>query len=499
MTIERGSTLDRYELLCHLAKGGMANVWLARMCSKPEFERLFAIKTVLPSEADSAEFRTMFLDEARLVSRIDHPNVVRVTDVGEHEGLPYLVMELIEGDSLDKLMADVGRAGASIPLGIVLRIVTDACHGLAAAHELSDAQGAPLNVVHRDVSPQNILVATTGIAKVIDFGIAKGRDRASAKTSAGMLKGKACYMPREQACGEEVDARTDTWALGAVLYYLLAGRAPYKSDSELATLKKAITAAPIPPLSPNFPQPVRALVEKALAHDPAMRFQSAADFASALESVAVKLGVAASSGDVKSFVRSAMASRLAARRELVSQALAEATTRESCRLAAAKPVEIDVDVDAGGDAGADAGGGTAFGAVRSAWRDAHPEPRRMRARLGLGALAATAVVVVGLAAAFGPARTRSAAGNGPPPVVAAIVARGDSVPLTAAATTATPATATADTPTVATPTPAALPVPPPHANAPSPRVAAALPASAPAAPPSAKATTKKSRDDEAGF
>src|SRR5260370_42126804 len=133
MTIDRGSTLDRYELLCHLARGGMANVWLARFHSKPDFERLFAIKTVLPSEADSPVFRSMFLDEARLVSRIDHPNVVRVTDVGEHAGLPYLVMELIEGDSLGKLMLDVRRAGGPIPLGIAPPIATGAAPRLAAA------------------------------------------------------------------------------------------------------------------------------------------------------------------------------------------------------------------------------------------------------------------------------------------------------------------------------------------------------------------------------
>ena len=482
MTIDRGSRLDRYELLCHLARGGMADVWLARLHSKPDFERLFAIKTVLPGEADSPVFRTMFLDEARLVSRIDHPNVVRVTDVGEHESLPYLVMELIEGDSLDKLMLDVRRAGGTLPLGIALRITADACNGLAAAHELCDTRGAPLNVVHRDVSPQNILVTTSGISKVIDFGIAKGRDRATAKTSTGVLKGKACYMPTEQACGEEVDARTDTWALGAVLYYLLAGRAPYKSDSELATLKKAITAAPIPPLPAHLPPPVRALVDKALSHDPAARFQSAGELGAALEEVMRELGVAASSGEVRSFVRKAMAARLATRRELVSEALADSMTRQSTGLAAAVPIEIDVEVDVD----AEASGATGFGAVRSAPRSVVRGAGSSRARLGFVALAALAVVVVGIVGFVGQAHAPVAAGRAP--AVAPVVAIPDPVPVTPAEAPAPEETAA---PATSAPPPRARVVPPPRI---------ALPATTPpAAPKNAAAAAKKSRDDEAGF
>lgn len=479
MTIDRGSTLDRYELLCHLARGGMADVWLARLHSKPDFERLFAIKTVLPGEAGSPVFRTMFLDEARLVSRIDHPNVVRVTDVGEHEGLPYLVMELIEGDSLDKLMLDLRRAGGTLPLGIALRITTDACNGLAAAHELCDTRGAPLDVVHRDVSPQNILVTTSGISKVIDFGIAKGRDRATAKTSTGVLKGKACYMPTEQACGEEVDARTDTWALGAVLYYLLAGRAPYKSDSELATLKKAITAAPIPPLPSHVPGPVRALVDKALSHDPAARFQSAGELAAGLEEVTRELGVAVSAGEVRSFVRRAMAARLAARRELVSQALADSASRLSTGLLAAVPIEVDVDVDVD----VEASGATGFGAVRSSAQSIVRELRLPRSRLGLAG-AALLFGVLGLVGFAGRAHAPAAGAGVVAPPAMPPVARLDPVPVT---TVEAPAQET--TPAVSA-----------SAAPPRPRVAAPPRTAGPvAAPKTPSAATRKSRDDEAGF
>jgi serine/threonine-protein kinase len=466
----------------------MANVWLGRLHSKPEFERLFAIKTVLPTEADSPVFRAMFLDEARIVSRIDHPNVVRVTDLGEHAGLPYLVMELIEGDSLDKLMLDVRRAGGAIPLAVALRIATDACNGLAAAHDLVDKTGAPMNVVHRDMSPQNVLVGTNGVAKVIDFGIAKGRDRTTARTSTGVLKGKACYMPREQACGEEVDARTDTWALGAVLYYLFAGHPPYKSDSELATLRMAITAAPIRPLAPSVPQPVRALVHKALSHDPAARFQTAGEMAAALERVMVELGAVASNNEVAAFVRSAMAARLAARRELVAQAVAESVTRESKRLSAAIPIEIDVDAE-------ERSSGTVGGAVRSNGRGLAHEARPSRSRLTVGAFVALCLVVLGLVAVVGRGRASSVAGHPPersegrgaassgtPPPVAPVVETSSPVPEpTAAEPSASAASQQAPASTArATPARARIVSPPPVSK------------SAPSQP-------KKSRDDEAGF
>jgi serine/threonine-protein kinase len=477
---ERGATLDRYELLCHLAQGGMANVWLARLHSKPEFERLFAIKTVLPAEAENPDFRAMFLDEARLVSRIDHPNVVRVIDVGEHQRLPYLVMELIEGDSLDKLVRDVRAAGEGIPLGIALRIVADACNGLAAAHDLVDVRGEPLNVVHRDVSPQNILVATTGLSKVIDFGIAKGRDRVSARTSTGILKGKASYMPHEQACGEEVDARTDTWALGAVLYYLFAGHAPYKSNSELATLRMAITAAPIPALPPSVPGLVRALVGKALRHDPKERFQTAGEMAVALENVMRTLGAPASYGDVAAFVRKVMAVRLAARRELVSKALVESTTRESQRVSAAIPVEVDVELEVPGR--------TVWGAALRSITSSIPA-RSSRARLALTAFAAIWVVVVGVIGVGGRGRATSASNQAPPAYSAPSVPLDTAIPAIAAESAAPPAETTAA----------------PVTSAAQPRAHVAAPrpgGSASAAATHAKSSPKpaaKSRDDEAGF
>ncbi len=339
--LEPGTKLDRYELLCVLAHGGMANVWLGRATGKMGFAKLFAIKTILPGVAEEQSFKDMFLDEARIASRIEHPNVVHMVDVGEALGVPYLVMDLVEGEPLYRLPRACEKLGQRMPLGIVLRILADACHGLHAAHELRDEEGALLNVVHRDMSPQNILVSSAGVSKVIDFGVAKARDRATAQTSAGTLKGKINYMPREQALGKDVDRRADTWALGAVLYYLLVGRPPYKEDNQLATLQLAMNAAPIPAMPSTIPMSLRAAVMRALAHEPAQRFQTAADMGDALETLMRKLSVVTTHAEVGAFVQKVLGEKLDARKQLIANAIAEAGNRERAREALTVPIEVD--------------------------------------------------------------------------------------------------------------------------------------------------------------
>jgi serine/threonine-protein kinase len=345
--LEPGMRLDRYELLCVLAHGGMANVWLARAQGKMGFAKLFAIKTILPGVAEEQSFKDMFLDEARIASRIEHPNVVHILDVGEALGVPYLVMDLVEGEPLYKLPRACEKMGLKMPLGVCLRILADACHGLHAAHELRDDAGVLLGVVHRDMSPQNILVSSAGVSKVIDFGVAKARDRATAQTSAGTLKGKINYMPREQARGQEVDRRADTWSLGAVLYYLLVGRPPYKEDTQLATLQLAMNAAPIPPLPVTIPMSLRATVTRALAHEPAQRFQTAADMGDALETLMRKLHVVTTHSEVGAFVHKVLGEKLDARKQLITSAMAEASYRERVREALTVPIEIDTSDDDG--------------------------------------------------------------------------------------------------------------------------------------------------------
>jgi serine/threonine protein kinase len=340
LNVEPGTKLDRYELLCVLAHGGMANVWLARLQGKMGFQKLFAIKTILPNVADDPSFKAMFLDEAQIASRIEHPNVVHMVDVGECAGIPYLVMDLVEGEPLQRLPRACEKLGERLPLGVVLRVLADACHGLHAAHELRDEHGAPLHVVHRDMSPQNILISSAGVSKVIDFGVAKARDR-TGQTTIGTLKGKINYMPREQACGQPVDRRTDTWALGAVLYYLLAGRPPYKEEQQLATLQLAMNAAPIPPLAPTVPLSLRTVVSRALADEPAQRFQTAAEMGEALEGLMRKLGVVTTHAEVGAFVQKALGDRLDARRQLIATALAAAGTRERAKSTLTVPDDLD--------------------------------------------------------------------------------------------------------------------------------------------------------------
>ncbi|WP_394848817.1 protein kinase [Pendulispora brunnea] len=326
--LEPGYRLDRYELLCPIAHGGMASVWLARLHGKHGFEKLVAVKTILPQYASDPRFERMFLDEARIAAGIEHANVAQILDLGEQHEVLYLVMEWIDGDSLSKLHRAVRKRDVAIPMGVVLRIVADIAAGLHAAHELRDPSGENLGVVHRDVSPQNILVSVSGAAKLIDFGIAKARDRVSADTSAGLLKGKIQYMPPEQAVGKSVDRRSDVWALGAVMYYLLAGVPPYDAANQLATLHLLTSGDPPPPLPDTFPPEMDALCRKAMAHDPEERIQTAAELQRAIESLMITAGCHTTAGDVAAFVHEHLGERAEARRKAVELALAASAERK---------------------------------------------------------------------------------------------------------------------------------------------------------------------------
>ncbi|WP_394838273.1 protein kinase [Pendulispora rubella] len=326
--LEPGYRLDRYELLCPIAHGGMASVWLARLHGKHGFEKLVAVKTILPQYASDPRFERMFLDEARIAAGIEHANVAQILDLGEQHEVLYLVMEWIDGDSLSKLHRAVRKRDVAIPMGVVLRIVADIAAGLHAAHELRDPAGENLGVVHRDVSPQNILVSVSGAAKLIDFGIAKARDRVSGDTSAGLLKGKIQYMPPEQAVGKSVDRRSDVWALGAVMYYLLTGIPPYDAANQLATLHLLTSGEPPPPLPDPFPPEVDALCRKAMAHDPDERIQTAAELQRAIESLMISAGCHTTTGDVAAFVNEHLGERAEARRKAVELALAASAERK---------------------------------------------------------------------------------------------------------------------------------------------------------------------------
>ena len=211
--LQPGYRLDRYELLCPLAYGGMASVWLARFGGRLGFERMVVIKMILPQYSQDPRFQEMFLDEARIASKIEHTNVARILDVGEHQDNYFIVMEWVDGDSLSKVLRAAEQRKERIPAGIALRICADAAAGLHAAHELKERDGTPLGVVHRDVSPQNILIGVDGTARITDFGIARATARVNS-TRPGKMKGKfACLplmrvVPKLMAAEQLKDGRT---------------------------------------------------------------------------------------------------------------------------------------------------------------------------------------------------------------------------------------------------------------------------------------------------
>ncbi len=288
--------LGNYELLQELAAGGMATVYVARQIGAAGFERLVVIKRVHRHLLKDEEFTTMFLDEARMASKIHHPNVVPVTNVVEEGGELFLVMDYIDAVTLSRLRFVSSRNDEPNPHGtvkrlsppVVARILADTLSGLHAAHEAVDMRGNKLELVHRDVSPQNILVGADGIARLIDFGIAKAAERAT-HTATGSLKGKYAYMSPEQASGKPVDRRTDIFAAGVVLYEALIGDRLFQGDSQLEILKH-ITDMEIPPASsraPDVPPSLDIVVAKALERDVDKRYATAADFLEDLERAAV--------------------------------------------------------------------------------------------------------------------------------------------------------------------------------------------------------------------
>jgi eukaryotic-like serine/threonine-protein kinase len=279
-----GDTLGRYQLLVPIAQGGTASVWAARMKGPRGFEKIVAVKVMLPEFSEDSEAESMFLDEARLVSRIRNPNVAEVLDLGEQDGALFIVMEWIDGEQLNVVMREA-RSQGGVPLPIAVRIVRQACDGLHAAHDLVDNDGRPVSLVHRDVSPQNLLAGYDGTVKVIDFGVAKATSN-SQRTNVGQLKGKVAYMAPEQAYGDTVDRRTDVFALGIVLYQLVTGKHPLRGDNEYATLGRIRDKRPVDPPSvhhSSVPNEVEQVILKALAKDRDQRFATMQDMSQALD------------------------------------------------------------------------------------------------------------------------------------------------------------------------------------------------------------------------
>ncbi len=274
-------TIGEYEILSELNSGGMGEVLLAKRVGAHNFEKFLAIKTIRKELSSNPNLRTMFLDEARLVARLSHPSIAQVYDFGEEENVLYLVMEYIPGISFKDLI-DRGPE----PL-IAARAVAEVCHGLHAAHELTDLSGDHLGVVHRDVSPENLMLTFDGRVKILDFGIAFMRDRETQATMLGQIKGKPSYMAPEQVTNDTIDRRTDIFILSIVLHELLSGTQLFAGDSLLATAMAIGNAKVSPPSSARGPLPagLDEIVMKGLEQDPNRRFSTALEMARDLDRV----------------------------------------------------------------------------------------------------------------------------------------------------------------------------------------------------------------------
>jgi eukaryotic-like serine/threonine-protein kinase len=308
---------DRYAVGPWLASGGTATVHLGRLVGEAGFSRVVALKRSHPQLAADPQFTAMLIDEARLAARVRHQNVVPVLDVVHAGGELGLVLEYVHGESLGRLLHLSSRRGERPPVSVVATIISGVLHGLHAAHEACDEEGRPLAIVHRDVSPHNVLVGVDGVARVLDFGIAKALGRAQT-TREGHVKGKLGYMAPEQLRGEAVDRRADIWSAAVVLWECLTGERLFSSDTEGATIHRVISGNVAPPsrLVPDLSPELDIIVLRGLSLAPEDRFATAREMALAVEAAC---GVTPSSV-VGAWVEDLAADSLAARAKLVAQA-----------------------------------------------------------------------------------------------------------------------------------------------------------------------------------
>jgi serine/threonine protein kinase len=287
-----GDTVDRYRVISEVAHGGMAAVYAVQRSSIGGFEKLLAMKVMLPHLATNAHFVDMFLDEARIASQIQHPNVVQVLDVGQHGRMPFLLMEFLRGQSLSRLIHRARESQASIPIQVWLAILAQAAEGLHAAHETFGADGLALGVVHRDVSPHNVFVGYDGQVKVVDFGIAAARGRLSG-THSGEVKGKLAYLAPEQLDRTGPLTRaTDIWALGVVAWEIFAGKRLFASKDEANTIWNVLNqpVEDIERLVPRLPESAARILMASLSRQVGRRPATAKDVARAYQAAANDLG-----------------------------------------------------------------------------------------------------------------------------------------------------------------------------------------------------------------
>jgi serine/threonine protein kinase len=327
VTIPAGTLVPRdardfgnYQLIAKLATGGMAEIFLARPTGARDRD-VMVLKRILPHLAEDEHFVTMFRDEADLASKLIHKNVCHVHAFGQFGGTWFISMEYLHGVPLSRMMTRLSKAGKMLDVRVVAGIIVQACEGLHAAHEARGPDGQLMNVVHRDVSPPNIMVCGDGMVKLLDFGIAKARG-ANSRTRTGTVKGKNAYMSPEQILGKELDRRSDVFALAIVMYEMLAIRRLFHRDSDFLTFK-AITEEPIPDIRdrrPDLPPGMRAALLQAMARDPNGRFDTALAFGNAIRNSVSTLGGPASLPDLARLLATDFAEEMAARDEILKAA-----------------------------------------------------------------------------------------------------------------------------------------------------------------------------------
>ena len=300
---EAGSTANRYEILARLAVGGMAEIFLARTESQAGVERHVVLKRVLGHRATDIKHVHMFLDEARLAAQLQHPNIAQVFDTGKLGNSYFFTMEYVHGETVRELMHRAYELQQKVPIGCALTIIAGAAAGLQHAHDRLGVDGKPLGIVHRDVSPSNLMISYEGSVKVVDFGVAKAADR-SIETQTGTVKGKIGYMAPEQCRGGIVDRRCDLFCLGIVMWEILVGERLFKRATDFESME-AIDSEPAPPPSsirPDIPKELDEIVLTLLEKSPDDRYQTADEFLEELEKVAVKIGCVLSAPALRRFL-----------------------------------------------------------------------------------------------------------------------------------------------------------------------------------------------------
>ncbi|WP_437290825.1 serine/threonine-protein kinase [Sorangium sp. So ce406] len=319
-----GDTIGPYELLFPAAVGGMAAVWAARLRRPNGSVQIVAVKLLSDAMRGDDDARAMFLDEACTASRILHPNVVHILAYGEVRDRPYLAMEWIDGAPIAKIFSNQKAKRALLPLGWVLHVMIDACAGLHAAHEVRDDTGELLNLIHRDVTPENVMVTFDGMVKVVDFGVAKTRARAQI-SRVGAIKGKTGYFSPEQVMGGTLDRRSDLFSMGVLLYLLVTGHTPFRGKGPLEAMQQIANRNPQPPreIMPEVHPELDRIIMRALAKNPNERYQTAAELRRDLEQVSVAVRESYTDKQVGQLVRDLLPGVAEARKERIDQAIDE--------------------------------------------------------------------------------------------------------------------------------------------------------------------------------